>query len=396
MAPTEILHDYYAILEVTETASEAEIRSNYKRLAKIRHPDKNGNNPDATAQFQLLQAAYTTLIEPASRHFYNFHHYPSIRPKRKDTTNAGGNPTSTSCAAEEPGDSAGDTGDAQKYACEIQRLDQKDKELRQEKSELSGRLFELKRALQRCIAALDKLQEEAEKDEQEDAARNTRYGHFFGAALSAEEKEAKSRRTTERNTGRIVREAELKRFQASADKIQSRIDDLRVEIIQTVVDRLLAERAQAREQARQKQAAREAAAQRARQEKESARRREEGPAKREAEAERRREQDLREYLERVRKEAAARKAKATEEMRKKEKARKEYLKRQEAEKEAKKQREVENKRKQDEDLKGDLEQKEPPAKGNGTGKEEEHPPAKPESIRCGHGKNWGAVRILST
>lgn len=65
MAPTEILDDYYAVLEVAETANEAEIRSNYKRLAKIRHPDKNGNSQDATTQFQLVSRLRTQKQKPS-------------------------------------------------------------------------------------------------------------------------------------------------------------------------------------------------------------------------------------------------------------------------------------------------------------------------------------------
>lgn len=54
MAPTAITDDYYAILEVTETANETDIRASYKRLAKAWHPDKNSQNPNATAEFQLV------------------------------------------------------------------------------------------------------------------------------------------------------------------------------------------------------------------------------------------------------------------------------------------------------------------------------------------------------
>jgi curved DNA-binding protein CbpA len=54
MSRSNITDDYYAILDVTQTADEALIRSSYKRLAKLKHPDKDLNNPKATAQFQLV------------------------------------------------------------------------------------------------------------------------------------------------------------------------------------------------------------------------------------------------------------------------------------------------------------------------------------------------------
>lgn len=53
MAPF-VEHDYYEILGVSNTAPIELIRQNYRRLALERHPDKNKNEPDATAAFQLV------------------------------------------------------------------------------------------------------------------------------------------------------------------------------------------------------------------------------------------------------------------------------------------------------------------------------------------------------
>ena len=52
---------FYNILEVSETASIDEIKKSYRRLSMLYHPDKNKNNPDATAKFQKLSEAYETL-----------------------------------------------------------------------------------------------------------------------------------------------------------------------------------------------------------------------------------------------------------------------------------------------------------------------------------------------
>jgi len=51
----------YEILEVSETASIDEIKKSYRRLSMMYHPDKNKNNPDATAKFQKISEAYETL-----------------------------------------------------------------------------------------------------------------------------------------------------------------------------------------------------------------------------------------------------------------------------------------------------------------------------------------------
>ena len=45
----EITDDYYAILEITQTAKDDVVKASYKRLARVRHPDKDARNPNVTA-----------------------------------------------------------------------------------------------------------------------------------------------------------------------------------------------------------------------------------------------------------------------------------------------------------------------------------------------------------
>lgn len=54
MAPSQVTDDYYKILGITQSAGKDAIRASYKRLALKYHPDRNSNNPQATAQFQLV------------------------------------------------------------------------------------------------------------------------------------------------------------------------------------------------------------------------------------------------------------------------------------------------------------------------------------------------------
>lgn len=54
MAPPPPSHDYYVVLEVKSTATYDEIRSSYRRLALLHHPDKNAGSKSATAKFQLV------------------------------------------------------------------------------------------------------------------------------------------------------------------------------------------------------------------------------------------------------------------------------------------------------------------------------------------------------
>ena len=53
---------FYKILGVHNTATIDEIKSAYKRSAKILHPDKNPDDPDSKEKFQILRAAYEVCI----------------------------------------------------------------------------------------------------------------------------------------------------------------------------------------------------------------------------------------------------------------------------------------------------------------------------------------------
>lgn len=64
------LPDYYKLLEVRVTATSAEIKSAYRRLAKLFHPDKNPGYL-AEEKFKQIQEAYATLINPVRRAKYD-------------------------------------------------------------------------------------------------------------------------------------------------------------------------------------------------------------------------------------------------------------------------------------------------------------------------------------
>ena len=63
--------NYYSILGVKRTASAAEIKSAYRRLARERHPDVNGGSEQAAREFAMLALAYRTLSDPQERARYD-------------------------------------------------------------------------------------------------------------------------------------------------------------------------------------------------------------------------------------------------------------------------------------------------------------------------------------
>ncbi len=62
---------YYEILGISKTASEEEIKSAYKKLAKKYHPDLNPGDENAANMFKEINEAYETLGDPQKRAAYD-------------------------------------------------------------------------------------------------------------------------------------------------------------------------------------------------------------------------------------------------------------------------------------------------------------------------------------
>ena len=63
--------DYYKVLGVKRTATASEVKSAYRRLARLRHPDVNGGTEQAARDFALISLAYRTLSDPQERAHYD-------------------------------------------------------------------------------------------------------------------------------------------------------------------------------------------------------------------------------------------------------------------------------------------------------------------------------------
>jgi len=64
------MKDYYEILGVSKNASDAEIKSSYRRLALKWHPDRN-KSTDATEKFKEVTKAYEVLSDPEKKKSYD-------------------------------------------------------------------------------------------------------------------------------------------------------------------------------------------------------------------------------------------------------------------------------------------------------------------------------------
>ncbi len=63
--------EYYAILGVSEQATEEELRRAYRRLALQHHPDKNPGDPKAEERFKAISEAYAVLMDQGKRRQYD-------------------------------------------------------------------------------------------------------------------------------------------------------------------------------------------------------------------------------------------------------------------------------------------------------------------------------------
>ena len=61
--------DYYAILEVSSSATSTEIKKSYRRLARLHHPDLNQDARDI--HIKRLNEAYEVLRDPKKRAVYD-------------------------------------------------------------------------------------------------------------------------------------------------------------------------------------------------------------------------------------------------------------------------------------------------------------------------------------
>src|SRR5437763_1028409 len=70
--------DYYKVLDVPRTATEAEIKKAYRRLAMKYHPDRNPDDRDAEESFKEAKEACEVLTDPHKRAAYDQHGHAGV------------------------------------------------------------------------------------------------------------------------------------------------------------------------------------------------------------------------------------------------------------------------------------------------------------------------------
>ena len=63
--------NYYKVLGIKRSASRSEVKSAYRKLARLRHPDVNGGSEKAAREFALLSRAYSVLMDPQERAYHD-------------------------------------------------------------------------------------------------------------------------------------------------------------------------------------------------------------------------------------------------------------------------------------------------------------------------------------
>lgn len=101
--------DYYKILGLDKNATQDQIKSTYRKLARKHHPDLNPNDKEANKKFQQINEANEVLSDPEKRKKYDqygkdWQHADQFEKARQQPGGFGGGGQSYSFTGEDGGD----------------------------------------------------------------------------------------------------------------------------------------------------------------------------------------------------------------------------------------------------------------------------------------------------
>ena len=92
--------DFYAVLGVTRTASDDDIKKAYRKLAMTYHPDRNNGSKEAEERFKEITEAYDVLRDPQKRAAFDRYGEAGLarRRRRASITSTSPRRSAFSCA----------------------------------------------------------------------------------------------------------------------------------------------------------------------------------------------------------------------------------------------------------------------------------------------------------
>ncbi|KAF4973101.1 hypothetical protein FSARC_532 [Fusarium sarcochroum] len=286
--------DFYTSLGLSRTAKPDEIKTAYRQLAKKLHPDRNLGNSSATANFQKLQDAYSTLSDPAKRRLYD------LQCRDPTRTSAGQNHTNTTptetprywTSSHQTSSPLWETDTMREQRRRREQAEKLLQNLNLQKWNIESEISHEKAKLKGSTDVLGALKAADLKDERDEAARQGWFGFLW--RLTPEQQEKRDRDATGRKTGMLVIETQIEKQSAVVDEKEKVLAGIRLRIEDTFDQKATADyqynqlraaeqrRRQEeqqrkyaevqREKERQEQATREAEARRKREEAKEARR----------------------------------------------------------------------------------------------------------------------------